>query len=84
MDDFSFHQGPTSNLLRELRDFRGVEVIVLSCQPESIPAEMHRGLSPPVERAVAEAARMVWERWLAGSADGGRGLKQEERAMPRE
>ncbi len=68
VDDFSFHQGPTSNLLRELRDFCGVEVVIVSCQPERIPPEMERALSPPVRRAVGEAARLVWERWLR---DGG-------------
>ncbi len=64
VDDFSFHQGPTSNLLRELRDFCGVDVIVVSCQPESIPVEMSMGLSPSVERAAEEAARFVYERYL--------------------
>ena len=64
VDDFSFHQGPTSNLLRELRDECGVEVVIVSCQPESIPAEMRQGLSPPVSRAVEEAARLVHERYL--------------------
>ena len=65
VDDFSFHQGPTSNLLRELRDFRGVDVVVVSCQPERIPAEMTRGLSPSVQAAAAETARLVHERYLA-------------------
>lgn len=64
VDDFSFHQGPTSNLLRELRDFRGVDVVVVSCQPQSIPAEMRMGLSPPVRRAAADAARFIHERYL--------------------
>jgi coenzyme F420 hydrogenase subunit delta len=76
VDDFSFHQGPTSNLLRELRDFCGVEVVVVSCQPERIPAEMERGLSPRVARAADEAARVVWERWLragAGTVEAGGG-----------
>ncbi len=65
VDDFSFHQGPTSNLLRELRDLRGVEIVIVSCQPLSIPPEMHRGLSPPVERATGEAARLIYERYLS-------------------
>ncbi len=68
IDDFSFHQGPTSNLLRELRDECGVEVVIVSCQPESIPTEMRRGLSPPVDRAVDEAARLVHERYLRRDA----------------
>ncbi len=64
VDDFSFHQGPTSNLLRELRDHCGVEIVIVSCQPESIPAEMRQGLSPAVSRAVEEAARLVQDRYL--------------------
>ncbi len=68
VDDFSFHQGPTSNLLRELRDFCGVDVAVVSCQPESIPAEMARGLSPRVAQAAARAAQLVWDRWLRADA----------------
>jgi coenzyme F420 hydrogenase subunit delta len=68
VDDFSFHQGPTSNLLRELRDLCGVAVVVVSCQPREIPAEMEQGLSPPVQSAVGEAARMIWERYLQPGA----------------
>jgi coenzyme F420 hydrogenase subunit delta len=68
VDDFSFHQGPTSNLLRELRDLCGVEIVVVSCQPREIPAEMRRGLSPPVERAAREAARLIHERYLRAGA----------------
>ena len=64
VDDFSFHQGPTSNLLAELRDFRGVEIVIVSCQPERIPAEMEVGLSPPVRAAADEAARLIYERYL--------------------
>jgi coenzyme F420 hydrogenase subunit delta len=64
VDDFSFHQGPTSNLLKELRDFCGVEIVIVSCQPERIPAEMEVGLSPPVRAASEEAARLIYERYL--------------------
>jgi coenzyme F420 hydrogenase subunit delta len=72
VDDFSFHQGPTSNLLRELRDLCGVEIVIVCCQPQEIPAEMTRGLSAPVREAASEAARLVFERHLAppgGAAD---------------
>ncbi len=64
VDDFSFHQGPTSNLLRELRDHCGVEVVIVSCQPERIPAEMERGLSAPVRAAADRAAALIHERYL--------------------
>jgi coenzyme F420 hydrogenase subunit delta len=64
VDDFSFHQGPTSNLLKELRDLCGVEIVIVSCQPERIPAEMEVGLSLPVRAATDEAARLIYERYL--------------------
>ena len=35
LDDFSLHQLPTSNLLRELQEACGVEVRVLACQTEA-------------------------------------------------
>jgi coenzyme F420 hydrogenase subunit delta len=68
VDDFSFHQGPTSNLLRELRDLCGVEVVVVSCEPRDIPVEMRQGLSPPVRLAAAEAAGLIWDRYLRAGA----------------
>jgi coenzyme F420 hydrogenase subunit delta len=58
-DDFSMHQVPTSNLLRELRDLGGVEVSVLACQVARIPEEVSPGLSAPVAKAVERAARML-------------------------
>ncbi len=42
-DDFSMHQIPTSNLLRELRDLCGVTIAILACQVAHIP----EGVSPP-------------------------------------
>ena len=64
VDDFSFHQGPTSNLLKELRDLCGVEIVIVSCQPERIPAEMELGLSAPARAVSVQADRLVYERYL--------------------
>jgi coenzyme F420 hydrogenase subunit delta len=64
VDDFSFHQGPTSNLLKELRDLCGVDIVIVSCQPQRIPEEMEVGLSPAVRAATDEAARLIYERYL--------------------
>lgn len=61
-DDFSMHQLPASNLLRELRDTCGVEVEIVSCQVEAIPDAVRPGLSDAVERAVPEVCRRIWER----------------------
>lgn len=76
-DDFSVHQLPTSNLLRELEEQCGVEVRVLGCQTATLPVEICPGLSEPVYRAVPEVAervtayyhtRLPAERERAGSA----------------
>ncbi|MBN2317068.1 MAG: hydrogenase maturation protease [Sedimentisphaerales bacterium] len=59
LDDFSMHQIPTSNLLRELRDLCGIEVIVMACQTGSATNYVNPGLSIPVEKAVEKAARIL-------------------------
>jgi coenzyme F420 hydrogenase subunit delta len=59
IDDFSMHQLPTSNLLRELRDLCGVEVAVMACQVESVPESVNPGLSDAVKAAVERAAKML-------------------------
>ena len=60
IDDFSIHQVPTSNLLRELRDFCGVEVILVVLQPFDIPREVRPGLSDHAQKAVKCAAERVF------------------------
>jgi coenzyme F420 hydrogenase subunit delta len=68
LDDFSMHQLPTSNLLRELRDLCGVEVTVMACQVESVPESVNPGLSDTVKAAVKRAAEMLARehfRWLS-------------------
>jgi len=67
-DDFSMHQLPTSNLLRELRDGCGVEVEIVSCQVAAIPEAVCPGLSEAVTRAVPEICRLIGER-VDGHAD---------------
>jgi len=59
LDDFSMHQIPTSNLLRELRDLCGIEVIIMACQVSGATDRVKPGLSIPVGRAVEEAARTL-------------------------
>jgi len=54
IDDFSMHQMPTSNLLRELRDLCNVEVRILACQVEHIPEEVEPGLSEVLKEKVKE------------------------------
>src|ERR1035438_8515133 len=45
LDDFSLHQLPTSNLLRELQESCGVEVRVLACQTGPLPEQIYQGFS---------------------------------------
>ena len=59
LDDFSMHQIPTSNLLRELRDLCGLEVIVMACQIACATERVEPGLSGPVKNAVEKAARIL-------------------------
>jgi coenzyme F420 hydrogenase subunit delta len=59
LDDFSLHQVPTSNLLRELRDLCGIEVIVFACQVSHIPDMVSPGLSDIAKAAVERAAEML-------------------------
>jgi coenzyme F420 hydrogenase subunit delta len=59
LDDFSMHQIPTSNLLRELRDHCGIEVVVIACQVANTCDRVNPGLSTPVEAAVKSAAELI-------------------------
>ncbi len=65
LDDFSMHQLPTSNLLRELQQSCGLEVRVLACQTGPLPEEISAsGLSPAVAGAVPRAAEWIAEKYL--------------------
>jgi len=57
--DFSMHQLPTSNLLRELRDLCGIEVVVVACQVANECDSVNPGLSATVEEAVTSAANIL-------------------------
>jgi len=66
MDDFSMHQVPSSNLLRELRDFCSVKVQVMACQIKTIPETMRSGLSQPVKKAVPLMAQRIAAEYFRG------------------
>lgn len=61
-DNFSFHQVPSSNLAKELKE-AGVDVRVIVCQVGRVPEHVEPGLSEPVARAVprvsAEIVRLL-------------------------
>jgi coenzyme F420 hydrogenase subunit delta len=62
--EFSLHQAPTSNLLRELQKIADVRVAIIVCQVKSIPEEMTGKISPEVAAAVGRAASLVETRFL--------------------
>ena len=59
LDDFSLHQLPTSNMLRELQETCGMKVRVLACQTGPLPEEICEGLSEAVQDAVPRAAELL-------------------------
>ena len=59
IDDFSIHQVPSSNLLKELQDLCSVRVRVLACQIKAIPETMQSGLSEPLKKAVPLMAQKI-------------------------
>lgn len=62
IDDFSMHQLPTSNLLRELKELCGVDVTIISAQVEAIPESVCPGLSQTLVEALPTACKMILER----------------------
>jgi coenzyme F420 hydrogenase subunit delta len=63
MDDFSMHQVPSSNLLRDLRDKRNVKITILACQIQRIPDEVDGVLSDPVKAAIPGMCELVAKYW---------------------
>ena len=57
--DFSLHQFPTVNMLKELKDHTGIAIIILVAQVQEIPEELKKGLTPAVTAAVDEACRLI-------------------------
>ena len=64
IDDFSMHQIPTSNLLRELRDLCDIEVVVMACQTACSTDYVNPGLSAPMQKAVEDAAGLLAQEHL--------------------
>jgi len=64
IDDFSIHQVPSSNLLKELQDLCAVKVRVMACQIKTIPETMQSGLSEPVKKAVPLMAERIADEYF--------------------
>jgi coenzyme F420 hydrogenase subunit delta len=62
IDDFSMHQAPGSNLLRELQERRKVRVTIIACDVGYVPKEIKPGLSPVVAEASLKAAQIIAQR----------------------
>lgn len=63
VDDFSLHQVPTSNMLRELQDDCSVKVTVLVCDVGPIPQVIGPGLSQHIQQSVIEACQQISTRF---------------------
>jgi coenzyme F420 hydrogenase subunit delta len=59
IDDFSMHQLPTSNLLRELKNICGVDVKIISAQVQHIPEEVSPGLSPVIQDSIPAVCEKI-------------------------
>ena len=57
--DFSLHQFPTTNMLKELQDQTDIEVRVFVVQTTDLPSMVSAGLSPPVMAAVPDMCRRI-------------------------
>jgi coenzyme F420 hydrogenase subunit delta len=61
IDDFSIHQLPTSNLLRELEQECKVQVVIIAAQVESIPNIVKPGLSKSLVNSIPKACQKIQE-----------------------
>ena len=63
-DDFSLHQVPSSNMVKELMEV-GVDVRVIACQVGRIPVTVEPGLTEAVERAVPQLCIRIANDYLS-------------------
>jgi coenzyme F420 hydrogenase subunit delta len=67
ISDFSMHQFPSTNLLKEIKEKTGVEMKIVVVQAGWIPEEFAEGLSEPVRAALPELKRRVKQLIAEGS-----------------
>ena len=62
ISDFSLHQFPTTNMLKEIKDETPIDVRVFVAQVAGMPSEVKPGLSEPVRSAIpAMCERIISE-----------------------
>jgi coenzyme F420 hydrogenase subunit delta len=61
IDDFSIHQIPTSNLLKELKELCKVDIIIIACQVERILEEVTDSISKKITDAIPEVCKRIKE-----------------------
>jgi coenzyme F420 hydrogenase subunit delta len=59
ISDFSLHQFPTTNLLKEIRDNAKINLKIFVVQPGEIPKEVSPGLSVFVQKAVLSMCETI-------------------------
>jgi coenzyme F420 hydrogenase subunit delta len=59
--DFSLHQFPTTNMLKEIREGTPIDVRILVVQTTELPEEIQPGLSTAVAAAVAPMCRRIMQ-----------------------
>lgn len=59
--DFSLHQFPTTNMLKELKTIADMDIRVLVGQIDTIPDAVAPGLTPAVASAVPQASNLILE-----------------------
>jgi coenzyme F420 hydrogenase subunit delta len=59
ISDFSLHQFPTTNMLKEIKEHSDIDVRVFVVQTTDLPSEVRPGLSSEVQRAVPRMVKKL-------------------------
>lgn len=59
--DFSMHQFPTTNLLKELQDSTDIKLSIVVARALNVPDKMYEGLTPEMEQGVIQAVSRIKE-----------------------
>lgn len=59
ISDFSMHQFPTTNLLKELKEATDIKLTILVARAVHVPEKMNEGLTPEMEQAVQDIVERV-------------------------